>query len=72
MNLSTTDVLKALIRTIETTGGVAKAPNGFYEPYGERDWIDLGQCYIHACEVLGRKPQITLVDENGVEIEDES
>lgn len=64
-------VLENLIDTIEFTGGVAQTPEGTFEPYGDREWTDLGGCYVDACIVLGREPKITFVDEAGIEIEEE-
>lgn len=57
------DALKALISTVEQTGGLLHGENIGDEP-GENedapaadpDWIDLATAYLLACEALGREP----------------
>lgn len=41
---------------VESTGGVVKV-DGFYVPVADQDWIDLGETYIKACEVLNKIPK---------------
>ena len=55
---TTEESLMEFIKTIEDTGGVALNAKGLYEPLADRDWIDLGDAYVNACEVLKRKPMI--------------
>lgn len=51
-------VLADLCDTIEATGGVRREASGHVAPVADPDWIDLGEAYLAACEVLGRKPKI--------------
>lgn len=46
-----TKVLEDFCKTIEATGGLNAEGN----PVADEDWIDLGDCYASACEILGRK-----------------
>jgi hypothetical protein len=46
------------IETIEAAGGVAKNPDGFYAPVGDREWTDLGDAYMKACAILKREPYL--------------
>jgi hypothetical protein len=50
--------LEEFCRVIEATDGVVETPSGLHEPFGDRDWIDLGEAYIQACAALGRKPVV--------------
>jgi hypothetical protein len=56
--------LNALVRTIESTGGVVLNSDGHPEPEGDRDWIDLGDTYAMACKALGKEPMVVPDDEN--------
>lgn len=49
--------LKALIDTVEASGGVVANERGGFEPVANRDWPDLGDAYVEACKALGREPQ---------------
>jgi hypothetical protein len=54
-------VLEDLVRTIEATGGLVQADDGdpgVLAPAGDPTWIDLGDTYLKACEVLQREPVI--------------
>ena len=55
------NILARLCDTVETTGGVFLVDDGFHVPVGDRDWVDLGACYLDACLLLERQPEI--VDE---------
>lgn len=46
-------VLIDLVETIEITGGVWRFRDGTVAPKGDDEWIDLGDVYLKACEVLG-------------------
>lgn len=50
--------LRAFVSTIDATGGLNAEGN----PVADEDWIDLGDAYAEACEVLGRAP-VTEADE---------
>lgn len=54
--------LKLLIDTIEATGGVVETETGNYAPVGDPDWIDLGDAYVAACQVIGRLPKVAEED----------
>lgn len=55
-------VLADLVRTIEATGGLVPARENpdYLAPATDPDWVDLGECYLNACRILGRVQQITL------------
>lgn len=44
--------LESFCSTIDVTGGLNAQGN----PVADEEWIDLGDAYAEACEVLGRKP----------------
>jgi hypothetical protein len=44
--------LKSFCSTIDVTGGLNAEGN----PVADEEWIDLGDAYAEACEVLNRKP----------------
>ena len=50
------DILAALIRTIDATGGLTKDETGNLVPVADTEWLDLADCYLDACELLGRTP----------------
>lgn len=49
--------LVSFCTTIEATGGVQVDRSGFAAPKGDPEWIDLGEAYLAACELLGRRPK---------------
>jgi len=51
-------VLKDFVQAVDATGGVVEDGKGCYEPVADRDWIDIGNVYIRACDALGREPII--------------
>lgn len=51
-----TAALEDFVRTIEVTGGIVKKRDGTVAPAGDEDWIDLGDCYLRACDALGQQP----------------
>ena len=53
------DVLRRLVDTVETTGGVARDKKGWYYPIADEEWIDLGEVYVLACRLLGKEPVLT-------------
>ncbi len=55
------DVLKALISTVQATGGLVHFPDGTYGCAGDEEWLDLADVTIAAKQ--------TLEDETGVVIE---
>jgi len=61
--------LMEFIKTVEDTGGVKLNAKGLYEPQADPEWIDLGDAYVNACEVLKRKP---MVEEEEIEEDGES
>jgi len=61
--------LMEFIKTIEDTGGVVLTSKGLHEPQADREWLDLGEAYINACDVLKREP---MVEEEEVEEDGES
>jgi hypothetical protein len=52
-----TQALTEFVQSIEATGGVISTPKG-HVPTADEDWLDLGEAYMAACAVLGRKPVI--------------
>lgn len=46
-------VLRALIDTIESTGGIMVDRKGHHVPVGDPDWLDLADVYVKAKEALG-------------------
>lgn len=44
--------LKSFCSTIDVTGGLNAQGN----PVADEEWVDLGDAYAEACEVLGREP----------------
>jgi hypothetical protein len=52
-----TAALNDFCRTVEATGGVVEVDTGF-EPVADREWYDLADSYIKACDALGRKPKV--------------
>ncbi len=60
-------ILTQLCDTIEATGGVVSTEVG-YEPVGDRDWLDIGECYVLACAALDRKPLVSEDDEEYDEV----
>lgn len=59
-----THALRALIDTIDATGGVYGFPDGMYAPVGDTDWPDLADAYNLACEALGVAPWVTTAEMN--------
>lgn len=50
--------LRALIDTIEATGGIVRDPyRGLPVLVADEDWIDLADAYISACEAMGVEPK---------------
>lgn len=50
-------ILQGFITTIDRTGGVVENVNGTFEPVAaDREWTDLGELYMLACEVLDLSP----------------
>lgn len=45
--------LHEFVDAITVTGGVFRNGKGLHEPFADREWIDLGEAYVNACEVLG-------------------
>jgi len=56
------EVLEEFVNDIENTGGVHYEPDGTCAPAANEGWSDLGLTYLHACQVLGRKPVISMPD----------
>lgn len=56
------DVLKDFIRDINDTGGVKYDRDGTAAPVADEEWSDLGETYLKACRVLGKKPIVALAD----------
>lgn len=54
--------LEALVETIEATGGIVAMPVGGHAPIGDRDWADLAEAYLLACNALGRPPMVATED----------
>ena len=50
--------LRQLVKTVNSTGGVLRLPNGCVVPKADEDWIDLGDVYLQACKELNVKPVI--------------
>lgn len=50
--------LRALIDTIEATGGLMRDPKGTLVPVADDDWSDLASVYLDACEAMGITPKI--------------
>lgn len=50
--------LDAFVDAIDATGGVVKTRSGHYAPVADEDWIDLGEAYMDACEVLDIEPKV--------------
>ena len=48
------EALNAFIRTIESTGGLVEESDGSYAPCGDREWLDLADCYQKACQTIDR------------------
>ena len=59
---SANDILAELIHTINATGGVVWI-GGVPYPEGDRDWCDLAEVYLDACQYLGRSPTESFEDE---------
>lgn len=49
-------VIERFVDTIEATGGIERDHKGYEVPHADPDWIDLGEAYIFACDVIGREP----------------
>ncbi len=52
------EVLNELIKDIENTDGVLRLANGLHVPLADEDWVDLGETYMNACDVLGKTPVV--------------
>jgi hypothetical protein len=50
--------LQQLVDTINATGGLVAADDGFLAPAADPEWIDLAPAYLNACRVLGMEPQV--------------
>jgi hypothetical protein len=50
--------LEALCLTIEATGGIEYGSHGEPMPLADPEWIDMGEAYLTACNVLGREPMV--------------
>jgi hypothetical protein len=48
-------LLNEFVTDIEAAGGVVRQTNGQFTPAADKDWTDIGETYIKACEALGRK-----------------
>ncbi len=55
--------LQQLVDTINATGGLVVADDGFIAPVADPDWIDLGAAYLSACKALGLDPLMPKEDE---------
>jgi len=63
-------VVDKFIQTVESTGGVKKHSNGYYEPEADPDWIDIGDCYVEACAAIGRTPKVEEVEDMDLDEEE--
>lgn len=61
------DVLLEFVQAIEATGGVMVDHKGYHVPVADKDWIDLGEAYLKACEALGQEPMESESEENNEE-----
>jgi hypothetical protein len=51
-------VLSEFVGDIDNTGGIQRDRHGWPAPVADPDWIDLGETYLKACNVLGVEPKI--------------
>ena len=49
--------LRALVATINATGGVKTDSKGLTVPVVDEEWCDLGDAYELACRALRQKPK---------------
>lgn len=51
---------RALVETINATGGITEDEEGQYVPVGDpnREWSDLADAYVQACAELGMSPVV--------------
>lgn len=60
--LTPESVLRDLVKAVNVTGGVAKGDPSFslpvYAPLADPDWLDMGDVYMKACQVLKKRPRI--------------
>lgn len=50
--------LTSLCLTVEATGGIERNEHGLAIPLADRDWVDMGEAYLEACEALNREPLV--------------
>ena len=55
--------LQQLVDTINATGGLVAADDGFLAPAADPEWIDLAPAYLSACKALGLDPLIPKEEE---------
>lgn len=55
---SKTDILRALVETIDSTGGICYNWERLPAPVFDEDWLDMGLVYIDACIAIGVQPRI--------------
>lgn len=51
-------VLQELIDIINDTGGLVYDEDENLVPAADREWIDLAETYLSACQVMNREPQM--------------
>lgn len=50
--------LTSMVECVSSTGGVRRCQDGRVSPVADEDWLDLGEAYLEACEVLGVEPVV--------------
>jgi len=50
--------LAAFVSTVECTGGVVQQADGLHAPVADEDWVDIGEAYMEACDVLRRPAKV--------------
>ena len=50
--------LRAVVNTVNATGGVVRPDTPFVAPAADEDWLDLGSAYMQACQALGLVPVV--------------
>lgn len=57
-------IISAFVDTIDVTGGVVDTGEGFYAPFADMDWVDMGMIYLDACVFAQHVPLVDVGQED--------
>jgi hypothetical protein len=59
-NETAEDILRALVKAVDVTGGLVADPynKNVLVPEADHEWSDIADIYLRACALLGAKPLV--------------